>query len=236
MTLDTRAIRLLLLSAWSIFLVWLWASDEVLRYLGPRTQWVVPAGAVALGLAALLYARGTHPSDDPERPSLREVAGAVALVLPIVIATVLSGASLGSLAASQKLSARGVDLSELARLRSGETGELTFLDLKAAADDKELAKDRGIRPGAPVQVTGFVTHAGGDHFEIARFYISCCVADAIPVGVTVLPGTSRPVHVQQDEWVTVTGAIVRQDDRYAIRALKVTRVSEPKHPYLSFGG
>jgi uncharacterized membrane protein YcgQ (UPF0703/DUF1980 family) len=88
----------------------------------------------------------------------------------------------------------------------------------------------------PVELTGFVTHAGGDHFEIARFYISCCVADAVPVGVTVLPGTTRPARVQRDEWVTVTGAIARQGDGYAIRGLRVTKVGEPKHPYLSFGG
>jgi uncharacterized repeat protein (TIGR03943 family) len=235
MTLDTRALRLLVLSAWSIFLLWLWASDEVLRYLGPRTQWVVPAGAVALGAAALLYARGTGPDDHPLRPSFREVAGSVALLLPILMAAILSGASLGSLAASQKLSARGVDLSALARLHSGDTGQVTFLDLEGAAHDAQLAKERGIRPGAPIQLSGFVTHAGRDHFEIARFYIACCVADAIPVGVTVLPGTTRPVHVERDEWVTVTGAIARQADHYAVRGLRVTKINQPKHPYLYFG-
>ncbi len=87
-----------------------------------------------------------------------------------------------------------------------------------------------------MQLTGFVTHAGVDHFEMARFYIACCVADAIPVGLTVLPGTTHPVHVERDEWVTVTGAITRQADHYAVRGLRVTKVGQPKHPYLSFGG
>ena len=43
MTLDTRSLRLLVLWGWTLFLLWLWLTGEVLRYLGPRTQWVVTA-------------------------------------------------------------------------------------------------------------------------------------------------------------------------------------------------
>jgi uncharacterized membrane protein YcgQ (UPF0703/DUF1980 family) len=51
--------------------------------------------------------------------------------------------------------------------------------------------EKDIRPGRTITLTGFVAtppRAETRDFELARFYITCCVADAIPVGVTV---TSR---------------------------------------------
>ena len=237
MTLDGRALRLLVMAAWSLFLFWLWTSDEVLRYLGPRTEWVVPVGAFALSAATVAYGRKGRAEVAPTRPPLREVVGAGALLLPIAVAGILSGASLGSLAASQKLTARGVDVGALARLESGRSKEVTFLDLNAAVRDEEIAKDKDIHPGRSVTLTGFVSHeaTGADgHFELSRFYITCCVADAIPIGVTVVPGSGVKARPRRDEWLVVTGAVVREGDEFGVRALKIKPATQPEHPYLGF--
>jgi putative membrane protein len=236
-TVDARALRLLTLGAWSAFLLWLWASDEVLRYLGPRTEWVVPTGGIALAVATVAYARRTASAPNPTRPAPSEVVGTLALLLPIVFAAVLSGASLGSLAASKKLTARGVDLAALARLESGRSRTLTFIDLQAGVRDPELAREKDIRPGRSVSLTGFVSETpGGGHarFTLSRFYITCCVADSIPIGITIEPSGSARVHVHRDEWLTVTGAVVRAGDAFGIRALRIRPIPQPKHPYLSF--
>ena len=49
MRLGTGAARTLVLAAWAALFAVLWAADEGQRYLGPRTQWVIPFGALALG-------------------------------------------------------------------------------------------------------------------------------------------------------------------------------------------
>ena len=48
MRLDLRSIRALALVAWASVFAWLWITGESVRYLGPRTQWVVPVGAIWL--------------------------------------------------------------------------------------------------------------------------------------------------------------------------------------------
>jgi uncharacterized repeat protein (TIGR03943 family) len=54
-------------------------------------------------------------------------------------------------------------------------------------------------------VSGFVTHIPGwpdEYFMITRFVLTCCAADAYPVGLPVElpPGTERP---KPDTWLEV---------------------------------
>jgi uncharacterized repeat protein (TIGR03943 family) len=43
----------------------------------------------------------------------------------------------------------------------------------------------------------------GDRFQLIRMFITCCAADAKPMGVTVQCGT--PPHLSEMEWIRVTG-------------------------------
>lgn len=236
MTLDTRALRLLVLASWSVFLLWLWLSGEVLLYLGPRTDWVVTFGGIALAVATAVYAYTTRDGPPSTRPRRGELAGYAALLVPILVAALVSGGSLGALAASKKLTARGVDLAALAELEADRTSGISFLTLRGAGDDPELAAREGIHPGRPVRLVGFVSKPSasrGKPFELSRFYITCCVADAIPVGVDVLAPGRSPA---KDQWLEVTGAIARVGGELGIRAQRVRVLPQPAHPYLSFAG
>jgi putative membrane protein len=237
-TLDAKNVRTLVLVTWSGFLAWLWLTGETLRYLGPRTQWLVPFGAVALAGAAFVYARGPRRAEPPARLSLREAAGYGALVLPLVTGLLLANTQLGSLAASKKLTARGIDPSALAELASRDASQLSFLQVRVAAEDGGFANEFGIHPGRAVRLLGFVSkppkHAGAP-FELARFYITCCVADSVPVGVTIEPADPRPPPVARDDWLTASGELVRRGKTLRLRATRLERVNPPPHPYLSFG-
>jgi putative membrane protein len=236
MTLDERTLRLVVLGSWSAFLLWLWLSGEVVRYLGPRTEWVVTVGGIALVAITILY--GLIGRDRRSgRPSAAAVTGTVAMLIPIATAVVVSDSTLGSLAASKRLSARGVDIAALAELESGAAGKASFLALSAAEEDPELARRKGIQPGSRVRLVGFVSRAGqgpGAPFEISRFYITCCVADAIPIGVTVDPGLLVEPSPERDQWLQVTGTVARFGDRYGIRAEGIAQIAQPSHPYLAF--
>ena len=155
-TLDARNLRILVLSSWCAFLAWLWLTGETLRYLGPRTQWLVPFGALTLAAATLSYARATGSQAPRSRPSFRETAGLAALLLPIVAGTLLANTQLGALAASKKVTARGIDPSALAELASRNAAQLSFLEVDVAGHNTKFARESGIEPGRPARLVGFV--------------------------------------------------------------------------------
>jgi putative membrane protein len=237
MRLDLRSIRGVTLVAWAGLFGWLWLSGESVRYLGPRTQWVVPAGALGLMLASTgyLYVTRDHPS---AAIGLREGLGLAALLLPVVAAAVLAHAQLGALAASNKLSGRGIDSAALARLASRDADHLGFLQLDAAGRHAGLSRELGVSVGKPVELAGFVSATAGsaaDPFELSRFYISCCVADAVPIGVHVLaPARANAAAFHRDDWIDVTGVLARGHREWIIRALRIERVDPPSDPYLSY--
>jgi putative membrane protein len=237
MRADLRSGRLVALIVWAALFGWLWLTGESVRYLGPRTQWVVPVGALGLGLAAAGYWRAT--SDEPSRQlGMREALGLTGLLLPVLAAAVLAHAQLGALAASNKLSSRGIDATALARLASRDASHIGFLQLNAAGRDADLSQELGLSDGSTVELSGFVSAVGnaGRPFELSRFYITCCVADAVPIGVHVSPGSARPGELHRDDWIDVRGVLARGHREWIIRALRIERMKPPSDPYLSFAG
>ena len=237
MTLDRRSVRILVLLTWSGFLVWLWASGETVRYLGPRTTWLVPFGAIALALAAILYARAPASAEPSPRLGRAELVGFAALILPIVAGMLLANTQLGALAASKKLTSRGIDPTALAELAARNGSGLSFLQLKVAEHNAKFAGDNDIRPGKEVRLLGFVAKSPGrsrSSFELARFYITCCVADSVPIGIVIESTDPNPPAFGRDDWLNVSGEIVRRGESLRVRATKITRAEAPSHPYLSF--
>jgi putative membrane protein len=236
-TLDRRNVRTLLLVIWSAFLAWLWLTGETLRYLGPRTQWLVPFGALTLAAAAFAYARAPSGDESQTRLSIRDAAGFGALLLPLVTGLLLANTQLGALAASKKLTARGIDPSALAELASRNASQLSFVQVKVAEHNAKFASENGIHPGRDVRLVGFVSRAPkGAHgpFELARFYITCCVADSVPIGVTIEPADPHPSTYERDDWLNASGELVRRGGALRLRATRIQRVKPPRHPYLSF--
>jgi uncharacterized repeat protein (TIGR03943 family) len=233
MRLDRRSLRALALVTWAGAFAWLWVTGESVRYLGPRTQWVVPVGAIGLGLAAAGYLYATR-AEAPARVSAGEALGLAGLVVPVLAAAVLANAQLGALAASNKLSSRGIDSSALARLASRDAKQVGFLQLNAAGRDAELTSELGLREGRSVELAGFVSEPGRT-FTLSRFYITCCVADAVPIGVHVAAGR-RGTRFEKDDWVDVTGVLARGHREWVIEALELEPINPPSDPYLSFAG
>ena len=222
-----------MLAAWSGFFAYLWLSGKVLLYLGPRTSWVVTFGAITLSATTVAYS--ALSSGDGERGVSRgEALGLASMLAPILVVMMLSNASLGALAASQKLSARGVDLDSLAEALAKDAAPLTFVEVKAASDSPEEAAKLDIRPGQQVSLTGFVMQAADSasgEFHLGRFYITCCVADAIPVWVPIYPTIAKG-EFSKDTWLTVNGAIAERNGKLVVDAEQIERISQPSQPYL----
>ena len=220
--MNERIPRGIALVAWAAFFVWLLVSGEVYRYIGPRTQWVVFFGAAALTIAAIgslsLRRRGRRG----------DLLGVAVLLLPIVAVLIVPKPSLGSLAASRKLSGGPVVSLRPQPLGPGET--VSFAEIEYASESDEYASANGITGGYEVELTGFVSDPDAPTADLAltRFSIFCCAADVVPHSVEV----DADRDYQKDAWLTVTGVLEERDGVFVVVARTIEEVSEPNDPYI----
>ncbi len=236
MRVDTgRALRAAVLAAWAIFLAYLRISGDMTRYLGPRTYWVVTFGAVALGGAAIAHVATLRTRAEPRRPTRGDLASVAVLLVPIVVVLMIPSAELGALAASRKLSsAGGGEVGAFAPAAPVPGDDISFAEIQYANESEEYAAEAGIIEGTPVRLTGFVTHGAGappGGFDLTRFYVSCCAADALPFSVRIGPsvGFADP---QENDWLEVQGRVARDESGFYVQAQDIAEVPEPAVPYL----
>ncbi len=92
--------------------------------------------------------------------------------------------------------------------------------------------------GQQAKVTGFVIHPPSldeNYIWLSRFVITCCAADAYPVGLPVLLPEGNRERYPQDSWLEVEGEMITQtfdqDRKLTIQAARLTPIPEPKNPY-----
>lgn len=233
MRIDLRgAARMIVMAVWAAFFVYLAASGEMSRYLGPRTYWVVVFGAVAL-VAVLVMHLVAPQAGRRESPSLRESLATLVLLAPLVALWIAPKPDLGALAAANRSQPAGA-MSASSLVPAPEEGRLSFIDVHFANESESYAAKAGVLPGVAIELTGFVSerYSGSDDtFELSRFYVSCCAADAFPYTVTVRPVSLRN-QLDEDTWVRIAGTLERTTGGFVVVARQTQPVSEPDDPYL----
>jgi uncharacterized repeat protein (TIGR03943 family) len=243
MGLRARPARALVLVAWAGFFVSLWAGGDADRYLGPRTTWVVPFGAITLSLAAAGYGYLALKSPGSRPITGVELLGHFALIVPILTVLVVPRAELGAQAARKKDTNRTVAAAQLSEAKKAaakaavaaankeEISRIDFLSIASVTTDPGYARHIGVKPGILVRFVGFTVRTKEpDHFRLARFLISCCAADAVPVFVEVDAG--EKAIPPDNAWLEVTGRLVRQDGEFVVAARSMTP-TEARDPYLT---
>lgn len=91
--------------------------------------------------------------------------------------------------------------------------------------------------GQQVNVQGFVIHLPDlpeEYFLISRFVITCCAADAYPVGLPVKLSQSRSAY-PPDTWLEIQGEmsteILGDRRQLTIVANSIQEIPEPRNPY-----
>jgi uncharacterized repeat protein (TIGR03943 family) len=227
MRLLTSAVLL----GWAALFWFLMLSGRTALYLSARTDWVVPVGAVLMTIAALgrlATSRTSHAEPFEARDMLRTAVVAI----PIIAVLALPPTSLGTYAATRRSNFVSGEIAT--DPTSIATGRLELTDVAGALRSQEGARALADRAGTEVAFVGFVARERGmpaDQFQLTRFLISCCVADALSVQVRV--AGVRPGKFKEEEWVKVTGKIYPVGDEVVIDAQEIERVSRPKRPYLN---
>jgi uncharacterized repeat protein (TIGR03943 family) len=226
-----RALRAGTLFAWSGMFLWLWLSGDQVRFIGPKTAWVVPFGAITLSVAALVYTTTVASRGPTARPSLGELLGAVVLIAPVLLVFTVPDQSLGALAAKRK-STKNVRLAAPAKTSK----MLDVYTIAYARQDPAFAKQIGAVPGARVSLTGLLSDRDTTtaDFELVRFRITCCAADATPYAVTVWPeNVSIPDTGRDAQWLGVDGYLATgPDGSLQVRATAIRPEDSPTNPYV----
>jgi uncharacterized repeat protein (TIGR03943 family) len=109
---------------------------------------------------------------------------------------------------------------------NGEPVSMTLLEFGQRAFERGGASFNG----AEIELTGFVAETEQGGFELARYQIACCAADATPVVIRVT-GVFGAVP-RRDRWVTVTGVFQPGGDPIPhLAATTVLAIAPPNDPY-----
>ena len=195
--------------------------------MGP---WLVVAGVAVflLGLATLLRALlRSHAVDADVHDQGGNRVGWL-LLAPIAALLLVAPPTLGSY---------GVGRGATVDVRAGAP---IFDDLRAGTrpvpmtllEFGQRAFERGGASfnGAEVELTGFVAQTEEAGFELARYQIACCAADATPMVIRVT-GVFGDVPTQ-DRWVSVTGVFQPGGDPVPrLAATSVLEIPPPNDPY-----
>lgn len=132
--------------------------------------------------------------------------GLALVLLPVMLGLLVPARPLGAAAVGNREVSVG-RLSTAAAPRASQvaapTREKNLLDWLMAFDQ---AQDPAAFDGQPANLLGFVyrdSRFGDDSFLLSRFVVSCCVADATPIGLVVR--TPAASQLALDQWVQVSG-------------------------------
>ncbi len=208
-----------ILLAWALWMLRLLASGEVLLYLHPRMKifvWFAVLGFLVLSATTAWSALRGRGRRAPR-------AGYAVFLVPLVLAIAGGPRALGADAADTRLMrisspaapltpsgpSAGRTLESI--LASTAPGSVLFFEddfHSAMAADMAATPDR--YEGRRLSLVGFAHRVPGlpaDQVFLTRLLITCCAADAEPVGV--LASWPSAAELKGGEWMRVTGVAKR---------------------------
>jgi len=234
----------LAIAAWGILMLRYWLTGKLDLLIHPSYFWLVITGGWGLlivsGLKALELLR-------QRRRTRISSTGHITLFPPGFSSTVLlTTAIIGMLFtprvfASQTALQRGVTellgatRSQPQAFRSSVSPqERSLLDWVRTLN---VYPEPDAYTGQKVKVQGFVIHPPElppEYMLLSRFVITCCAADAYPVGLPVKLTQNRQAY-SPDTWLEVEGKMTTENlggkRQLTIQASSLKQIPEPKNPY-----
>jgi putative membrane protein len=236
-------LQAIVLISLGLFLYTRVASGAVLFYINQRFTVLTMLTAFGLMILGLSYYYRPQP-DQAGATADRSGAdvswlGLLIVVLPVILGLLIPPSPLGAAAVANReinlgtLSFTAANNSAVSLIPSTERNILDWLS------DFQRTPDPATFNGQEVKLVGFVYRDGRfapQTFMVGRFIVSCCVADAAPVGLIVQWPESAALI--DNQWVEVTGRL--QAGEFDGRAMPlliaetVTLVPAPAQPYLYY--
>ena len=238
-----RILKTLLLTALGLYLYTRLTSGVIEFYIHPRFITLVLLASVGLLIvAASFFLRPETPDHDHAHGDHAHHPlswlGLFILAVPVVLGLLVPPQPLGAAAVGNREVQVG-SLSSIAPPRSDDrmglvAGEKNILDWLT---DFQRNPDPTTFNGVEANLIGFVyrdDRFDEDLFMLSRFIVSCCVADASPIGVIVR--SDQAGEYAADQWLQVQGHF--QAGRFInaempiLVASEITPIEQPQQPYL----
>jgi len=231
-------LKALVLVAMGLFLssrIW---SGKLFFYINERFFWLIVFAALGFVLVGVSYHfRAGHAHDGHPHGQFFWF-GLALLALPIALGLLIPPRPLGAAAMTN----RDVSIESLTSAAAPEGGDI----LSKPKGDKNVldwiiefrsAQSASAFAGEEATLVGFVyrdDRFGPEQFMVSRFVLSCCAADASPVGLIVQWPESG--SLADDQWVEVTGTFESMrfdgEEMPVLIAGSVTPTQIPERPYL----
>lgn len=238
------------LASWGVLLLKYWLNNELNLLIHPNYFGMVVVTGFALLLIAALRGfqlfKQMRQQASGKMPTL-PVGQHISLFPPgwssalLIAAAILGLVVTPKVFASQTAIQRGVTESVgLTRSQpqafrsSSNSGERSLIEwVRTLAVYPEPDAYRG----QPVKVQGFAVHPPdlpSEYLMISRFVITCCAADAYPVGLPVKIKENRATY-PADTWFEVEGKMITETlkgkRQLTIEASSLKKIPKPENPY-----
>jgi uncharacterized repeat protein (TIGR03943 family) len=236
-------VDVLAIAAWGILILKYWITNKLNLLIHPDYFWLAIAGALGLLIVSGFKTLQLLRQRREVTPSLQHLSffppgwGSAILLTAAILGLTITP----QVFASQTALARGVtDLVGATRAQpqafraSVRPEERTLLDWVRTLN---VYPEPDSYTGQKVKVQGFVIHPpdlGKEYFFLARFVITCCAADAYPVGLPVKLKETRDQY-PPDTWLEIEGQMMTENlankRQLTIGATSLKKIPQPKNPY-----
>ena len=240
--LSQSWLDILVLGAWSLTLFRYWVTGKIFLLLHPDFMWLANSAAIVLlGMAVFRVIQGRRAKRFQAPPShttlLPPQLSSFILLAVAVLGMVYTPQAFASDTAIQ----RGVaDTLSMTRsqpqrfLRQTASEERTIIDWIRTLN---VYPEPDAYTGQVVKVSGFVIHPNEwpeGYLMVSRFVLTCCAADAYPVGLPVQLAVSRQAYAP-DSWLEIEGkmvtATINGRRQLTIEPTTLETIPEPRNPY-----
>lgn len=240
-----KLIQTFILVGLAIYFAFIVLSGRWAFYIDPRFQWLSVVAVLLFTVLALSYLVDDGKDDqvinDPFQDDHTKVVpfSVFVLMIPLVLGVVIPAKPLGA----DAIKTRGIDTDfSSITLANSSTNSLTIVPSERNVLDWARAiassEDAAEFDGQEAKVIGFVyrdSRFGDGQFMVSRFTLSCCVADALAIGLVVQLPPDSP-ELELDTWVEVEGVFQEADFNDSVipilYATNIKPVNQPDQPYL----
>ncbi len=247
---KTKYLTLFVLGAYLLWLGYLLQTGLISQYINPKLAYLTLISLLLLGIMFIYTltqvsvrtkqhssccdaqhdADDTHHHCNCDHTSKLKIKNVLILLLPLVLSWLVTPTSIG-LSNNQAARVKTATASKI----KGEARETTQLEIGEYLFEKPGAK-RAAFLNSKFYLVGKVLRTSklnSDELVLYRMLISCCVADAVPLGVVVkLPAKN---DLQNEEWVGVTGKLeFRAFPKELSEVEPITNMVPPEKIYVYF--
>ncbi len=245
-------LEILAIIAWGILLLKFWVTGQLKLLIHPDYFWMIVVTGVALLFIGALKAweRLAQQLDRTSGGNRFPTTGHITLIPPSWSTMLLLLVGIAGLLitpkvfASQTAIQRGVtDSITMTRSKPQAFRTSTQPEKRSLVDwvrTLNVYPEPDAYTGQKVKVQGFVVHPPDlpeQYLLISRFVITCCAADAYPVGLPVNLIKLNKVRTSfaPDNWFDVEGKMITEilkgKRQLTIEANSLTPISAPENPY-----